>query len=62
MYYFMQVVNVLYGDELYHAHVKIILVSSLCYVFFINANLCSYVKMYCMLSFHVFIVHIAGVG
>ena len=45
MYYFMQIVNVLYGDELYHAQVKIKLVtSSLCYVFLINAKLCSYVK------------------
>ena len=31
-------------------------------VFLINAKLCSYVKMYCMLSFHVFVVHIADVG
>ena len=44
MYYFMQIVNVLYGDERYHAQVKMKLVSSLYYVFLINAKLCSYVK------------------
>ena len=43
-YYFMQIVNVLYGDELYHAQVNINLVSSLCYVFLINAKPCSYVR------------------
>ena len=62
MYNFMQIVNVLYGVELYYAQVKMKLVSSLCYVFLINAKLCSQVKMCCILSFHVFIDHIADVG
>ena len=30
MYYFMQIVNVLYGDELYHAQVKINFMFMLC--------------------------------